>query len=357
MPISNNIPSVTFTEAVALCRAAIEANTVPLLIGDPGVGKSALAEMLAKLVTLELEILIGSTLDPTDVGGMPVVNGKGAKVALDRVPLDIIRRCCDAPCLLFVDELSSAPGPVQAALLRLILDRVAGDRKLHPGTRIIVATNPEEQTPAGSPLSAPLVGRVAMMHLRPSEVEVVKWFQSLGDEGTTLRDEAVDFALTCGVQPDLLQIDLPANCAIGNEPWGAPRAWERAVRNRAVLTDENLRHMATQANVGAQAASSYSAILKLRRDLPSIDTIVADPHMAPVPFERQKQIAAVGLIPRVAKVNTWAAWIYTSRLTAEIATACGRHLQTVKDMAVTDKFAKPGMEARVKVAAMMKGTL
>lgn len=353
MPISNNIPMVGFSEARLMVAASVKANTVPLFIGDPGVGKSALAVLISKELELPLFTLIGSTLDPTDVGGMPVLvkGGKG----LERIPLDIIRKCCEAPGLLFIDELSSAPGPVQAALLRLILDRVAGDRELHPDTRLMVATNPEEQTPAGSPLSAPLVGRVQMFHLRPSEKEVTDWFLTLGEDGSSLRDEATDFALTCGVQPDLLQIDMPPTCASGNEPWGAPRAWERAVRMRALLDDEPLKHMATQANVGAQSAAAFRAILKLRKDLPSVEAIVADPMGTKAPTERHKQIAAIGLIPRVASVNTWAAWIFTSKLGAEIATACGRHLQMRKDSPISTPYAKEGAKARVTVAAMMRG--
>lgn len=164
--LNATIPTVTFTEAYDVLKAAIAANTSALLIGDPGVGKSAILVKLAKEIDYPLHILIGSTLDPTDVGGLPaVVDGK-----VQRLPMLAIREAAEKPCILFLDEISAAPLPVQAAFLRLILERVAGDVELHPETRVIAAANPPEQAPGGFDLSAPLMGRLCVVNFRPSEI-------------------------------------------------------------------------------------------------------------------------------------------------------------------------------------------
>jgi len=238
------------------------------------------------------------------------------------------------------------------------LERVAGDAVLHPGTRILSAANPPEQAPGGFELSAPLMGRLCVLHLRPADAEVVEFFKTLGDEGTTLRLEAVDFALTCGFVPEILQIEIPAGCISGNIPWGAPRSWERAVRARATCADRGagqaVAHVLTAGNVGDEASTAYEAILKLRTKLPSVDAVVADPTGALVPGDRQHQIAAVGLIPRVAEKNTWAAWIYAARLIPEIGAACANILMKKTDSPISADHAKEGVKARVKLSAATK---
>lgn len=363
MSSMTEIPQVDFATAHDVIKVAMAANQAVLLLGDPGVGKSALAAKVSKDMGLNLAILLGATVDPTDVGGLPVirVDGKG----VDRIPLQLIRDAAERPAVLFLDEISAAPLPVQAAMLRLILERVAGDITLHPETRILAAANPPEQAPGGFDLSAPLMGRLCVLHFRPSEAEVLTHLAGLGDDetpvGKAVRMEAVDFAATAGVAPDLLQIDIPSECVTGNAPWGAPRAWERVIRARAAATllggiSEDALYASMAGSVGRKAAIAYNGILKMRRDLPSLDEILEEPAKAKVPDEANKQIAALGLISRVADRNLWAAYIYAARLRPEFGQACHKVLMAMAHKAppLTDKLAKAGVEARVKLTASVK---
>ncbi len=360
MPIHSSIPEVTMHEAEQAVICAAAADTPVLLLGDPGVGKSALAKIVAAKLNLRLVTLLGSTLDPTDVGGLPVKMGN----TIERIPLKMVQLACDEPVLFFLDEISCAPPAVQATLLRLILERVAGDAQLHEGTRIIAAANPPEQAPGGFELSAPLMGRLCVLKLRPTDAEVVEFFKNLdapakGEDPSTLHLESVDFALTCGFVPEILQIDIPSGCVAGNIPWGAPRAWERAIRARACAADRGagagIMHTLTAGNVGDEAGTAYEAILKLRTKLPSVEQVLEDPAKCLVPEDRQHQIAAVGLVPRVAKVNTWAAWIYANRLIPEIGAACSNILMKTLDSPVSSAFAREGVKARVKLSSITKG--
>jgi MoxR-like ATPase len=327
MAIDSAIPRVTFTQARTAIMAGLEANIGTMLIGDPGVGKSALMSMIAKQLDTQLATIIGSTMDPTDLGGLPVirVDGKG----IDRIPLELIQNLCERPGLLFLDEIACAPPAVQAAMLRGILERVFGDRRLHPETRVVGATNPPEQSPGGSELSAPLMGRLAVFHLRPAHQEVQDFFDDLEDASLPrLRDEATEFAATLRVQADLLEIDIPEAAVTGNKPWGAPRAWERALRVRAALpgTDRNMRHLVTAANVGQTQATAYEAIMDLRKHLPTIEECIAQPDKVVIPTDARKQIGAVGLIARVAERDKWAALVVANRLLPELRAASGKML-------------------------------
>lgn len=351
MAIDKDIQVVTFSQAIDVLLAAHDAGNAALLLGDPGVGKTALGAIVAKRVDKDLETLLSSTLDPTDVGGLPaVVDGEVRRYAIK--PL---RNACHHGVVLFADELTGGTPSVQSALLRVFLEREAGDERLHKDTWVFAAANPPEQAPGGTELSAPMMGRVAAYHLRPTSREVLDFFAGLGKDDPRLRAEALDFASTASVMPQLLQIAIPPGCVNGNRPWGSPRAWEKAVRGRAAAAarggDLSLLTRVTAGHVGTDVAAAYEGVLKLRADLPTIEQIVADPAAAKLPDDKRYQIAALGMIPRVAEENTWAAWVYAGRLGEELAVASAHLLLRKKDSPLSAKHAREGAKARGSLAA------
>jgi len=125
----------------ATIRDLLAADVPVMLWGAPGTGKTALVNELAQECGAHLEVLIGSTLDPIDVGGYLVPHdGKVSCVPppwAQRLKAESAR-----PCWVFFDELSCAPSSVQAALLRVIAERKVGELSLN--FRVIAASNPAE---------------------------------------------------------------------------------------------------------------------------------------------------------------------------------------------------------------------
>lgn len=363
-----DIPSVGFRVGRDLISVALAANQTVLLIGDPGVGKSAIVYQAAQRLGMPLFVLLGATLDPTDIGGLPVRSQDGDRVV--RLPLDEIHECSQRPGVLFLDEISAAPGPVQAALLRLILERKAGSVTLHPETRVVAACNPPEQAPAGFDLSAPLVGRMAVIKFRPEEKEVLDYLGRMGDDSDkateadkALRDEGQLFEAVASVCPELLQIDIPQVCQQGGIPWAAPRSIERALRARAhalalgMDPDGDATYALMAGSIGERAAQTYAGIRRMIRDLPSIEEILADPVAARCPTDRMQQVAALSLVPRLAKANLWCAYIYAERLPQrEFGAALAKLLHPLARFqpAFTDKWAQPGIKARAKLNARVQ---
>ncbi len=75
--------------------------------------------------------------------GLPVVGDDPAVQGVPMAPPDwAVRLVRAGRGLLFLDELSTAPPAVQAALLRLVLERRVGALTLPPGVRIVAAANP-----------------------------------------------------------------------------------------------------------------------------------------------------------------------------------------------------------------------
>ncbi|HVE93240.1 MAG TPA: MoxR family ATPase, partial [Actinomycetota bacterium] len=128
------------TEALGVAVAA----RVPVLLwGAPGTGKTSAIRAMAESIGLPCETVIAAIREPSDFAGLPVVIDGGVLLA---PPRWAHRLASSGQGILFLDEISTAPPAVQAALLRVVLERVVGDLELPEGVVIIAAANPPEQS-------------------------------------------------------------------------------------------------------------------------------------------------------------------------------------------------------------------
>lgn len=359
-----------FAKTKQILRAGIRSGKTILLIGSPGVGKSALVAEVAAELDLPLHTLIGSHCDPTDIAGFPFV----VKATLTRALLKTIKACVDAPGILFLDEASGTPAPVQAALMRLTLERIAGDTPLHEGSVVVLAANRPEECPNGTYFSAAQVNRVITVEVAPTVDEVAAYFQArVGAPGSTLALEAQDLAATLAVDPSLLQLEPPQASLDTGAPFASARAWERTL---AVIADyidheggddEGVFAIAA-GGVGEEMAVAWRSYRLIRRHLPTVDQIVADPTAAPLPGEmmisvtgadgstktvdaRDAQIATMGLLPRVAARDPWAAWAYVGRLDETFKACGGRILQSHPVANANGQWRVAGARAQAAIVA------
>lgn len=134
---------------------------IPVLLwGKPGIGKSSFLEGLEE-EDFPVLTLIASIHDPTDFSGLPVHHEGKVKYA---VPEWVSQFDVEGDGLLFLDELTTAPPSVQAALLRVVLERRVGFHPLPNGVRIVAAANPPDMITGGWELSPPLRNR--FVHLQ-----------------------------------------------------------------------------------------------------------------------------------------------------------------------------------------------
>lgn len=144
---------------------AVAADLPVLLWGEPGIGKTAALTQLAAALDLPLTTVIASVHEPSDFSGLPIVGDDPAEQGVPMAPPDwAVRLVRAGRGLLFLDELSTAPPAVQAALLRLVLERRIGALQLPPGVRIVAAANPRASAADGWELSPPLANR--FVHLQ-----------------------------------------------------------------------------------------------------------------------------------------------------------------------------------------------
>lgn len=158
----NNFPKGAEALLIALNTPALRGNIgIPVLVwGKPGEGKSSFLEGLAK-PKFPVLTLIASIHDPTDFSGLPIIKNDKVHYAM---PEWIDTFGDEGKGILFLDELTTAPPSVQAALLRVVLDRKVGFHDLPTQVRIVAAANPPDLMTGGWELSPPLRNRFVHIH-------------------------------------------------------------------------------------------------------------------------------------------------------------------------------------------------
>lgn len=117
---------------------------VPLFIGNPGVGKTAIIEEFAKEKNVKLVELITSQMSPFEISGICIPSHETQKMMyynFDR--LDDLK---DGD-ILFFDELLNGNPTVLNACLTILEQRTMISGKKLPNIMIVAAANPQGMTP------------------------------------------------------------------------------------------------------------------------------------------------------------------------------------------------------------------
>ncbi|MFI9813908.1 AAA family ATPase [Saccharothrix variisporea] len=276
---------------------AVSADLPVLLWGEPGIGKTAALTQLADALDLPLTTVIASVHEPSDFAGLPVVGDDPAVQGVPMAPPDwAVRLVRAGRGLLFLDELSTAPPAVQAALLRVVLERRIGALTLPPGVRIVAAANPRSSAADGWELSPPLANRFVHLQWAHDHDVVVRGLGGTWPRATLplldpgLLSDAVAFArrAVCellAARPALVH-QLPTNEARRGGPWPSPRSWEMALRLVAFATaagvSREVLSMLVRGVVGDGPGLELLAWLD-RMDLPDPEVLLADPAAAVLP--------------------------------------------------------------------------
>ncbi|MEU3339831.1 AAA family ATPase [Streptomyces sp. NPDC006668] len=293
---------------------AVAADLPVLLWGEPGIGKTAALTQLAAALDLPLTTVIASVHEPSDFSGLPIVGDDPAEQGVPMAPPDwAVRLVRAGRGLLFLDELSTAPPAVQAALLRLVLERRIGALQLPPGVRIVAAANPRSSAADGWELSPPLANRFVHLQWTHDHEVVVRGLGGTWPVATLPRldpgllADAVDFArrAVCGLlaaRPKLVH-QLPGSETRRGGAWPSPRSWEMTLRLIAFATaagsSRDVLSLLVRGTVGDGPGLELLASVD-RMDLPDPETLLADPAGAVLPERGDlRQAALDGVVAAV----------------------------------------------------------
>jgi hypothetical protein len=325
---------------------------------------------MAAAAGLPCETVIASIREPSDFAGLPVVGSEGRSVTL-APPAWAERLAVEQRGVLFLDEVSTAPPAVQAALLRVVLERTVGDLPLPDAVTVVAAANPPDQAADGWDLAAPLANRFC--HLDWS-IDARQWAEGiLGGFPLavipTLDEDAMAQALTAArgamgafvmARPALLAAP-PTDQASAGRAWPSPRSWEMAARLIAAaqtsLASDEVMAVLVAGAVGAGPAAEF---LAWRDDLhlPDAEEALRDPESFQVPDRGDRAYAALAAITAAVLSNNtparWeAAWraivIGTRAGKGDIAVAAVRTLLTHRPTG-----AKPPPEILIEMAPILR---
>ncbi|GHH40676.1 AAA family ATPase [Lentzea cavernae] len=302
---------------------AVSADLPVLLWGEPGIGKTAALTQLAASLGLPLTTVIASVHEPSDFSGLPVLGDDPATQGVPMAPPDwAVRLVREGRGLLFLDELSTAPPAVQAALLRVVLERRIGVLRLPPGVRIVAAANPRSSAADGWELSAPLANRFVHLQWAHDHEVVVRGLGGTWPASTLPRldpgrlPDAVAFArrAVCellAARPNLVH-QLPKNEALRGGPWPSPRSWEMTLRliafATAAGTSREVLSMLVRGAVGDGPGLELLASID-RMDLPDPEVLLADPAAAVLPERGDlRQVVLDGVVAAVRNRPDEARW-------------------------------------------------
>lgn len=340
-----NYLSLSLREAMEVTLDAWQADprSAPLWIGPPGIGKTEAAHDLALAIAQILgpRMLSTGLADPRkspdapfptfdlcslevahcaeeDIGGIPVRDTASGEVK--RLPMGPLHRASTHASVLHLDEVSRASTTKQGTLLTVTNEGRAGDFSLNPWSRVLLAANGAESTGSHTIIEA-LLNRCLVIQIVPKVDEALAYLiNRVGDPSSTLRELAIDYALTAQKAPGLIETEPPPNASESGLQWASPRAIVKALK----VFDQSLQNKRTgevlfaglAGYIGKEAAGRYISIRKIREHLPSVEEIVANPKAAKVPEKDNVEagIGVMGLVGVAASRNPDAAWIYNSRM-------------------------------------------
>ncbi|HUN32592.1 MAG TPA: MoxR family ATPase [Trebonia sp.] len=290
------------TEALGIAVAA----RVPVLLwGAPGTGKTSAIRAMAQAMGLPCETVIASIREPSDFAGLPVISGNSVHFA---PPLWATRLAEAGTGLLFLDELTTAPPAVQAALLRVVLERTVGDLALPEDVAVVAAANPPEQAADGWDLSAPLANRLCHLAWETTPKSIADglaggWVAPsvpLLPDGWEVGEQASRGIVAAFLQVrPALAIAPPVNSADAGRGWPSPRTWEMTARLLTAAdcagASGEARFVLVRGAVGDGAGTEFLAWLT-EMDLPDPEEVLAEPSKFQLPERGDRAYAALASI-------------------------------------------------------------
>ncbi len=192
---------MNFIDTLKSVELVLSTGEVPLVVGESGIGKTALAKKLAKDKGWTLVTIDGNLLKEGEIGGLPTVesyesiDANGNKIEKKTTIYAIHNKLREIDeeinngrsVILFIDEINRCEHTVQQELMNLILNREINGYKLPENVKILAAMNPSSKY--GSDFDYQVVdmdaaqeNRFVWLNMDPDHNGWIKWAIGAGIE-------------------------------------------------------------------------------------------------------------------------------------------------------------------------------
>lgn len=285
------------------------ANVPVILVGAPGIGKTAILEQFANQLGYKLDVQLLSTQDNTDVTGLPVRTTlpSGITTTEYATPAYQVRLMESPNTMLFLDELNNGAPAVQSAWLTILQSRrFPSGLKMNDATWIVGAMNPRSQSADGWELSAATANRLCFI---PFETPFSFWKDWMLERQKSLpilftnipsdrlhsnelkwKRKVVEFLeSTEGKEyeqklPDISADPTTYGAITESEKeifylsWCSRRSWYNAAKVLSYLDGDKLAmNLALNGIVGYPATIAFLDFLSKSSTLPSVEEVLSDP--------------------------------------------------------------------------------
>ena len=314
MKASNNMElykSVSLKEGAELVHRIGDVDTT-LFQGEMGIGKSSMLKMLAKMNPDHHICYVDMTTK--DVGDflIPKIRTLNGVEVCSFIPNEEFGFHTGKPVIVMLDEIGKCGKAVFNACLRIMQEHGLGVHDFPEGSKIFATTNLAVEG-VGDLLPPHGRNRLVVVKIRkPSADEWIEWALD--------NDIAPEVIMTVKEFPQMLasfeDYTDPKDNEYINDPrtprpaFVTPRSLEKAsnIIKKTQGMPEDVIGCAIKGTIGARACYDMLNIVKLSSDLPSWDSIMADPMKAQIPASPAAVCMLVySAVQRVEKdtINKW----------------------------------------------------
>lgn len=253
--MSVNATSISAGQALDMLKAGWQAQARGeltaswMLHGKPGIGKTQVAESLAKFIGGKLYDVRLTTIDPSDLRGLPYYDHTEKLTKWYR-PEDLPRGA--APAVLFLDELSAAPEHIQPTVYGLLQERRVGQHVLPDNVMIVAAGNRVEDGAVAYEMGTAIADRLIHLNVEP---DLDDWIDNYAVKKGL--HPAVPAFLK--VRPDCFETTVQS-MEQDHMIAATPRSWDRVSSIMFSISDPKLRRIAITGTLGAHICSEFFVV-------------------------------------------------------------------------------------------------
>lgn len=266
-----------FTEVLQSIELVIKAGSVPLLVGESGIGKTALMKQFAETYGYYYINIDGNLLKEGEIGGLPsvekyYVNINGKTIERNRTAYaayfkfaniyEILEKDPEAKILLFIDEINRCEHSVQQEIMNVILNREINGYKLQDNVEVAAAMNPSNKYDEFEDSEYQVIDmdpaqedRFVWIYMESDVNEWLNWAMKLENGEPKIHDDVINFIASF---PEYLHMP---NSKESIKP--TPRSWVRVsniykeyIKKKGSLPLSILYNL-VKGNVGAAIAQDF----------------------------------------------------------------------------------------------------
>lgn len=273
---------MNFKDALLGVELVIESGAVPLIIGESGIGKTALIKELCIKKDYYSIIIDGNMLKEGEIGGLPlvedydinkngsIVRGKrtvyATHVKLQEIE-NVINKDKNKSILLFIDEINRCEHSVQQELMNIILNREINGYKLPDRVIVAAAMNPSSKYDEYSESEYQVVDmdpaqedRFVWIEMESDATTWLDWGMEIQDGQSRIHQDILGFIASF---PEYLHAPNSKEMVKAT-----PRSWERVSNSYRVYLNkkkeipQKIFFNVVKGNVGAAIAQEFIGFIE-----------------------------------------------------------------------------------------------